>query len=525
MRAVKLCLNRLRSVRLAPLPALPGRGRPGQPRLGCRLLGRGLLVVLTGCVVVVTLPPPPVAAQSANWFVDSLGQVKTSLSTLIPELRRHSSSSAVREGLSQLYQVESDAAELVARTRRGDSYEDVAAAYRRLDLRWRDAAFRLRSSGEISPTISSLMNRIDGVFRTIDRRLGLKPPIDRVRLRDLMIVTLTYMDAMFDDIRLARGYSAQSEDLLIRGRLLRERLRQESHRIEGADFDEIVASFNEFVGTWRGYAQSLHQLNDPHVHRRLESIRRQGDEVFATLRIPPALDRAELAYVTRRLPTELNDLADQVGRWGAQRLTSAQFRFVETCRALSERARRLATEVERSGASSAARDQFLEIDNAWREGLRLMASVDVGSGLQSSLARVNTSFREVRDLLGTGSWRSRSEMLALAASLESSAETFDGDVQRFKRLLEPAGYRDRLATASENFYQTSRTLHRQVSELDQQRFAAETARKLVAQWNELTPLVNDLSGRGLSGPRAELIHANYRQLQPLVTQASTLLTD
>src|SRR5690606_25284181 len=139
----------------------------------------------------------------------------------------------------------------------------------------------------------------------------------------------TYMDALFDDIRLVEGYSAQSEALLSQGRLLRERLRQESYRMESAEFDEIVSRFTEFVQVWRGYAQSLHQLNDPHIHRRLESIRRQGEEVYATLRIQPAPDRTELAFLTERLPNELNALADQVNRWGATQLTRDQFRFVE----------------------------------------------------------------------------------------------------------------------------------------------------------------------------------------------------
>jgi hypothetical protein len=112
--------------------------------------------------------------------------------------------------------------------------------------------------------------------------------------------------------------------------------------MEAADFDEIVSTFTEFVRTWRIYAQSLQQLNDPHIHRRLESIRRQGEEVYATLRIQPAPDRSELNYVASRLPIELAALADGVNRWGANRLTRDQFRFVETARALAERARRLA---------------------------------------------------------------------------------------------------------------------------------------------------------------------------------------
>ncbi len=480
----------------------------------------GLLILL-----VATLAGSSSHAQSANWFVDSLGQVNAKLRVLTPQLQQNASVPAVREVIGRLYQIEDQCEELVRRTRSGESYESVAAAYQQLDTRWRDTSFRLRAGGGISPSVTAELGQIDAIFRSIDRRLGISPPIDRVRLRDLMIVTLTYMDALFDDIRLVEGFSAQSEALLSQGRLLRERLRQESYRMESAEFDEIVSRFTEFVQVWRGYAQSLHQLNDPHIHRRLESIRRQGEEVYATLRIQPAPDSTELAFLTQRLPNELTALADQVNRWGAAQLTRDQFRFVETCRALAERARRLAAEIQRSGPSVAAQNLFVEMDQSWNDGRRLMSSVDSRSGLQTSLAQVNTHFSAIRDLLGTGSWRNHAELLKIAVALESSAELFNGDVQRMKRLMEPVTFGNSLGTVADGFYQAARDLHRQVGQLADEPSTAATAQRLAQRWNELTPLINQLSARGLSPPRAELILASYRELQPLVAQATAMLVN
>lgn len=483
-----------------------------------------LLLLTASLLLWSLLRPVSASAQPANWFVDSLTEVTSGLAVLLPELQRAGPRSASWEVIPNLRQVEADTATLIARTRRGESYESVAAAYQNLDLRWRDASYRLRASGQLPSTAGVHVGRIDGVFRKIDRRLGLQPPIDRVRLRDLMIVTLTYMDAMFDDIRLSQGFSQQSEEWLVNGRVLRERLRQESYRIDGSEFDDIVASFTEFVVAWRAYAMGLHRLNDPHILRRLESIRRQGEEVFATLRIPAAMDQAELVVASRRLPTDLNQLADRVGAWGAERLTADQFRFRETCRSLAKQGEDLSAEISRSGVSSVAQSQFSQMDQTWRDGLRLMASVDPRSGVQPLLAQVNTSFRQIRDLLGGNSWRSQTELLALVASLDAHSEQFNSNLQRFQRLLEPAAYRDRLGVAAQNFQQTAKTLHRQVGETGDPQQASETTRLLVRQWNELTPLVNELSSRGLPATRTEWLLTPYRDLYPLVTQASTLLT-
>ncbi len=492
-----------------------------RPPVLLRSLGMMLLLLLLTAVGAADVSH----AQSANWFVDSLGQVNTKLRQLTPQLQQNASVPAVREVIGRLYQLEDQCDDLVRRTRSGESYESVAAAYQELDTRWRDASFRLRAGGGIPPSVTAELGQIDTIFRNIDRQLGISPPIDRVRLRDLMIVTLTFMDALFDDIRLVEGYSAQSEALLSQGRLLRERLRQESYRMESAEFDEIVSRFTEFVQVWRGYAQSLHQLNDPHIHRRLESIRRQGEEVYSTLRIQPAPDRTELAFLTQRLPTELTALADQVNRWGAAQLTVDQFRFVETCRALSERARRLATEIQRSGPSPTAQSLFVEMDRSWNDGRRLMSSVDSRSGVQTSLAQVNTHFSAIRDLLGTGSWRNHAELLKIAVALESSAELFSGDVQRMKRLMEPVTFGNSLGTAADEFYQSAKDLHRQVGQQADELTTAATAKLLVQRWNQLTPLINQLPNRGLSPPRTELILGSYRELHPLVTQAAAMLVN
>lgn len=504
------------------------RAIPELPK-GVRLAGLPpspwpLALAVIFCVGWAFVDGRGVHAQSANWFVDSLADANTALAKLLPEVQRAGYQSGLLEVVPSLQRIQTDAAALIARTRRGESYESVEASYQSLDIRWRDAAFRLRSVGNLPASITNHVNEADAVFRNIDRKLGIQPPIDRVRLRDLMIVTLTYMDAMFDDIRLSQGFSQQSEDLLLRGRVLRERLRQESYRIEASNFDEIVGGFTDFVIEWRTYVRSLHQLNDPHIQRRLESIRRQGEEVFATLRIPAALDNDELVLVTRRLPTDLSTLADQLAAMGAARLSTDQLRFAETCRVLSDRASRLAAEVVQNGPSPAARDQFRAIDQLWQDGLRLLSSVDSRSGLQASLARVNASFPIIRDLLGTGSSRNQAEALALAAALEASAGNFSLNLVRFQPFLQPAAYRDRIGTAANELYEAAKAVHRQVAQVADSRFASESAKLLVQRWNELTPLVNELAAHGLAASQTESILGPYRELYPLVTQASILLT-
>lgn len=498
--------------RIAPFPGqIIG---PAQPTL----------VPLAAPPAVASTSSRPGEALPANWFLDSIATIRDNVGRLIPELQRYSASvPAARELIGDIYQINADANSLYSRTRSGEPINSIFAAYQQVDVRWRDASYRLRASGSLDARLTSLVNIIDDSFRTTDRRLGITPPIDRVRLRDLMIVTLTYMDAMFDDIGLSPGAYSQADVLIRDGRILRERLRQESYKIDRADYEEVVASYTEFVRLWRNYAARLYALNDGHVNLRLASIGRQGDDVYASLRIPAATDRRQMQFAGQRLTAALLALQDQLVRWGANRLPADQARFADTVRVLMDRSQRLEAELSRGSSVATSASQFTEMDRIWTEGLRSMRAIDERSGLQASLVQVDAIFAEMRDLLQVGPWQGRSQLLSTAAALEAATDDFNNDVQRYKRYLMPVSFRDSLSQVSDDLFDIARDLHRSLDERNDLQEASRLGQQLIERWQQLSPLLNELTQRGLTPSRTEQLLEDYRQMQPLVAQAASML--
>lgn len=463
-------------------------------------------------------------SQSSTWFLSSLTVFHDDVNRLIPELQRVAKTTPpVRDLIADVYQVGAETDSLYNRTRNGEQLNSVFSAYQQVDVRWRDVSYRLRATGSLDPRVTAIIDSIDESTRAIDQRFGIGPPIDRVRLRDMMIVTLTYMDALFDDIRLAPLAFNQSDVLLRDGRLLRERLRQESYKIDRADYNEVVASFTEFGQLWRAYGARLYQLNDAHVNQRLDSIRRQGDEVYASLRIPAATDRRQVQFASQRLTTALSALQDQLVRWGANRLPADQLRFVETVRALVNRSQQLESELSRGSASSAAVSILTEMDGTWTAGLRSMRAVDPASGLQFSLVQVDALFAEMKDLLQVGNFQREENLLNVVASLETTTDDFNNDVQRYKRYLTPTQFRDSMAEISDDMFDASRDLHRLLDNRGDSREATRLTQQIIERWQQLTPMLNELTQHGLTQSRAEQLFENYRQIQPLLAQAASTL--
>ncbi len=239
-----------------------------------------------------TSPSLATSNVQSNWFQTELTNIATSVRQLLPELQRASVSfPVIRELLSDVYQLDAEATSLLTRLQSSERWETLYASYQAMDLRWRGVSYRLRAASALDNRSGPLSDRIDGSFRSIDRQLGVAQPIDRVRLRDLMIVTLTYMDAIFDDLRLAPGAFGQSDALLREGRLLREQLRQESYRIDKADYNEVVDRYTQFVVAWRAYALKLYQLNDPHINMRLDrSVARVKRYMLRCESPPPVIE-------------------------------------------------------------------------------------------------------------------------------------------------------------------------------------------------------------------------------------------
>ncbi len=470
----------------------------------------------------------PTASGSAlqpNWFQNELWSIANSLKQLLPELQRAAAASpTIRELISDVYQLDAETSSLVNRLQTSERWETLYASYQTMDLRWRDVSYRLRAAAALDNRSSVIVDRIDTSFRNIDRQLGIAPPIDRIRLRDLMIVTLTYMDAIFDDLRLAPNAFGQSESLLREGRILREQLRQESYRIDRANYNEVVDRYTQYVLAWRAYAMKLYQLNDPHINLRLDSIRRQGDEVYASLRIPAASDRTQLMYAAQRMTASLVALEQEMVRYGVSRLPSDQQQFVSVVRTLIDRSRELENEVQRSGTSLAANRLFTEMDLSWFNGLRSMRAVDVRSGLPNLLVQVDAMFTELRNLLSVpGNQTLPIGLVDSVAAFEAAAEDLNIDIQRYKRLLQPAQYRDALAQNSDELYRLSQVLHDQVQQRSDVRLTKQTAQQLVAIWQQLTLQLNEVTQRGLSQSRTDRLYESYQQMQTQLAQIAAAL--
>ncbi len=99
-----------------------------------------------------------------------------------------------------------------------------------------------------------------------------------------------------------------------------------------------------------------------------------------------------------------------------------------------------------------------------------MRAVDPRSGLPTLLVQVDALFTEMRSLLSatgmtsTGTQSIPVGLLDSIVAFEAAADDFNIDVQRYKKLLQPAQYRDALSQNSDELYRLAQVLHDQLQQ-------------------------------------------------------------
>lgn len=199
--------------------------------------------------------------------------------------------------LPQMYRIDAEIKTLVARSNIATSIEDLIDAYRRLDQRYNEVSFRLRSLPSRDANIRESVSVCDRRCRALSNTCSITPQFDRHGLHNQMIIAATYMQTLIDDLPTTRMPLEQSRDLVHQARLLRQAILEKANLAETVSYEDIVSDFTEFVERWQGFAETVALMRDPILDRRLARIAECADETYAILWMPPPPRRSPLGTV------------------------------------------------------------------------------------------------------------------------------------------------------------------------------------------------------------------------------------
>jgi hypothetical protein len=469
--------------------------------------------------------PSREVADMAQHLIDFSGVINP----LVQELREAAAGNpAIRNLLPEAYHIAADTDALIQRCDGLRSIDPLIEPYSELDAHWRKLSFQLRSLNGLSSSCTAGIRSCDKLVGAMSGHLHIQPQFDRHGLHDLMVIAGAHMQSMLDDLELARIDPRESKRLMHDLRLLRQQMLGEADRVDDVTYDEAVAAFNDFTTRWSQFSENVYAINDPHLQRRLDRIRRAGDQTYAMLWIPPPYNASTLTASARRLESECAKILDLLTIRSMVTLDAQdQVRLLESSRRMFRGCQEFTRLTTGNASQQELQQRFAAIDKDWafiHSTCRRLPSIK-----RAPLAAVEHQCEDLRGALGVSASETptigHEELEQAAASLEGSAAYFEADLKRYERHLKPEDYRKSIFGATREFYHHAKELHEALHQREDLSRLQREAGHMLDGWQQLSKDLSDIERHGLSERRAAGLRRAQQNIAPVVAQIAAALLE
>ena len=452
----------------------------------------------------------------------TIDEYVTHCDQLTSRLQNNSQLRGIRPILAKSLKLRNRARLLQKKCRQTNDIEYITAAYRQLDAEWRALSFEIQCVPEIQQQCVTFVTQLDNHCDRICSTLAVQPQFDRHRLLQLQSQATAYIETLLDDIEFELHGTPDCDNLLTDGRRLQESIRHQTHFVETATYDEVVRRFTEFVSEWRQFTPRLYPYQNPTIQRRLARIRACGQEISATLWMPPTVDRAYLGYLADITTHEISSMFQHMTVQALLQLP------IDEQREILMTARNLHGQCQQYSAGVTGNVSLVDLRNRF-EGIQAKWSVlsphldgSMSTELRRCENRISRNCDEMSQMLGLIQEVDVHHALQLAAALEGLSQHLHDHILRYQTSYR-GPVKSRAVSAAKKFHSQCRGLHRRVARNQDPQKLRKTCIEMVESWNTLTNLIDLMPRHGLSPSKYQQVSHARADLYEVVAELATLL--
>ena len=500
-------------------PAQPGRVIINQGPLNPTTDDTGQVIVRPGQQVV----GDPGAVRTVMTYRTTMAKYVQQCDQLTRRLQANADVRGVRPLIAACMKLRNKAVAVQRQCQHSSDVDLFAHQYSELDAAWRMLSFRIQAVPGIDQPCVQYVQQMDDYCDLMCETLAVEPQFNRHRLLQLQAQGTAYIETLLDDIEIELHGHADCDGLLADGRRLQEQIRRQSDFIEAASYDEVVQRFNAFVHAWREYAPRLYKFQSPTIQRRLARIRSCGEEIYASLWMPPSVDRGYMQYLADVTTREMSNLFDQMTVHALVELPiDDQRRILTIARQLHRQCEDYASGVQQHVSVRDLRRRFRQIDQQWA-ALEPFLEQTTAMDLRRCGKRISCHYDEMRGMLGMTQALDYDQAMQLAAALEGLSEHLRADVQRYDRYY-ASGLRNRVNNAVAKFHRECKDLHRDLAHSHDMERLQKSCRRMLQSWSKLSQIIDTLPQNGLSQSRYQRVAHTRGDLVQVVAELAAMLT-
>lgn len=366
---------------------------------------------------------------------------------------------ALRPLAAETLQFQASAEALHRRSTLVNDHRAIVQETQRVDQNWRLLSYRLRQTRGLDAGCRECVARLDRIEASICNELSVEPQIDRRSLVRHSQGLTHYLRGLVADIDFELRRSPQREALKLEASKARQFAAGFAEDVgDGAGYDELVASYREFLAVWNPLVRTLCSAPTRYIERTVLRIQPVDQAIHELLWLPRGIDRQVLSQLTLGIMTEVDRIFDAVtlnlliALPGRDEIPSAASEFYGLCEHFADC-------VERDEDLDELVDAYGYLTPAWVSFSRHFRAID-HNGIRASLDEIEKRLVALRGPLGVPGSFSREEARDLAASLERLAGLLEEDIELWLRnRTEYAADRRQLIEQCRQFRSSAREIH------------------------------------------------------------------
>ena len=468
-------------------------------------------------------PIPPNAAPNLIAYRNYLGHFSTQSGQLANHLSQSANVQGVRPLIPLALRLKSNCDVLVNHCNTGlHGFDALALQYRTIDADWRNLSHQLRTITGLDRQTRDTINQLDRYSAETCKLLNLTPQFDRNAVLRLCHMQIAYMDSLLDAIDYELHHEGECQNLLSRGRRLKDQLIRLEPVILNDPYDQVVARFSNYSTECRDYCAALYPLRQRSIERCLARVRAGNDSIFELLWIEPSLDRPYLEFITETMVHQLVSLFREMSVAEMVKLPPQKQQVILLAgNQLLGRCQNYCELIRRNAPLKDLVRDYSAINSGWSQLSPHFAHIHAET-IVNMTRSIDGYCSEIRDILGVHSLYDHDRALSLAASLEDLSEHIYSLSSRYGRYCRSSQLQAQLGRFGNDFFVQARNLHQQVAlGVSLPEIQAQCS-QLLTTWEKYGPALDSMPKYGLSSTRFQYISALRQDINPVIAELAMM---
>lgn len=394
----------------------------------------------------------------------------------------------------------------------------LSADFAALDRQWRLLSHQVKQLPNVSSSVLRQVETLDKMNDSISKAFRFDPQVERTELSRFLSRVDNNLQQLAEDIDFDLFSHPRRDQWARQIGDLQSRINQTqiaaSHQYP---YEDVVRSYKLFFDGWMTLKRDLRGTDNRYIQRNISRTTQANERIRELLWLPPVIDGRDIQYLAESLNRNVDTVTAQLSMQQLIAQPNA-IEIFKRARAFYEQGGEFQKTVASVSDLETIKFSFKYLESAWGDLKNILVPIQ-NPQLNQSVELLERSVAELRASMGLQLTIDRTDVLDLAATLNTMTDLLAYDVTRFvgQSNRYPPQFRNEAGVLTAAIRKSAGQLYQSILQDPNQSSGREQFRQLNKDWTQLQGYISKIEDRD----RAELARS-YQQIAPAIAKLQVI---